>query len=341
MTQTNQNNLKVHRLPMAVYTGPQAQAISYIYGGADALGFNTGEVQYQFTPDASVLITPNSPLLAMQINNEAAWIEIPEQLLASFILPSFPELDLKSIPKNYLSLVAESGSAWILDWLESLTSWRIAITHCEQGNKANDIRRQIKRKTAKELTPISFRVQDSNGLNCAMNLYLSNANLTSLAQMMPKASVARQILPNDLPIPYSVHIGMTQLSQSETESLQIGDVLVVEKTLLNRERVGMILSDDTHYTAMIHGDTIKIESIGYDVMSTTNNHDALAVNVTFELSRSRLPLEQLNRLAPGSVLKVGKDLQAPIDLYANGKRIAIGDLVDMDGTVAVRISQIL
>jgi len=63
------------------------------------------------------------------------------------------------------------------------------------------------------------------------------------------------------------------------------------------------------------------------------------VEVTVELARMRLSLEELLLLDAGQVLTTDQALDAHVTLYAGDAAIARGELVSVDGTVGVRITQ--
>ena len=66
------------------------------------------------------------------------------------------------------------------------------------------------------------------------------------------------------------------------------------------------------------------------------------VNVTVwvELGRVEMPLGEIVKLAQGSVLKLGRPISSPVDLMAQGVRVARGEVVIVDDCFAVRIKEI-
>jgi flagellar motor switch protein FliN len=66
------------------------------------------------------------------------------------------------------------------------------------------------------------------------------------------------------------------------------------------------------------------------------------VRVWAELGRTRMPSGRVVALPGGSVVELDRDVEAPIDLYADGMRFATGRLVvTEDGGLAVRIEHVL
>jgi len=67
----------------------------------------------------------------------------------------------------------------------------------------------------------------------------------------------------------------------------------------------------------------------------------MSVPVTVSIGRTEIPVRRLLQLAPGSVLKLDKSIDAPVDLYLRDTRFATGDVVVVDGWFGVRIREIL
>jgi flagellar motor switch protein FliN len=66
------------------------------------------------------------------------------------------------------------------------------------------------------------------------------------------------------------------------------------------------------------------------------------VRVWAELGRTRMPSGRVVALPGGQVVELDRDVEAPIDLYADGMRFATGRLlVTEDGGLAVRIEHVL
>lgn len=78
-----------------------------------------------------------------------------------------------------------------------------------------------------------------------------------------------------------------------------------------------------------------------DLLSSTL--DLLAdveLEVSVELGRRRLPLSEVARLRVGSVVELDTEAGDPLVVYANGRRIAVGEAVVVDGQLGVRITSV-
>lgn len=64
------------------------------------------------------------------------------------------------------------------------------------------------------------------------------------------------------------------------------------------------------------------------------------MGVSVELGRTRMPVQQILSLIPGSIIELDRSAGAPVDVLVNGKLIAHGEVVVVDEEFAVRISEI-
>lgn len=80
-----------------------------------------------------------------------------------------------------------------------------------------------------------------------------------------------------------------------------------------------------------------------DVAETVNESllRELPVQVTCEIGRVTLSAKEVLELRPGAVLPVGRPLAGPVDLTAGGRVLARGELVDVEGEIGVRITEIV
>ena len=65
------------------------------------------------------------------------------------------------------------------------------------------------------------------------------------------------------------------------------------------------------------------------------------VPITVTIGQTSIPVSRLLQLAPGSVLKLDKTIDEPVDLYLSGTKFATGSVVVVDGCFAIKIKQII
>ena len=86
------------------------------------------------------------------------------------------------------------------------------------------------------------------------------------------------------------------------------------------------------------------EAVETDVVGAGGSIDILLdmkVPVTVTLGQTEMPVQKLLRLGPGSVFKLDKSIDEPIDLYLRDAKFATGSVVVVEGQFAVKIRQIL
>jgi flagellar motor switch protein FliN len=64
------------------------------------------------------------------------------------------------------------------------------------------------------------------------------------------------------------------------------------------------------------------------------------VKLTIELGSCQMPLREVLQLTPGSVVKLDQAAQHPVNLYANQKQIARGEVVVVNDCYGVKITEL-
>jgi len=64
------------------------------------------------------------------------------------------------------------------------------------------------------------------------------------------------------------------------------------------------------------------------------------LQISVELGRVQLPLHMVARLGRGAVVDMQKEAGSSVDICANGKVFAKGEIVSADGKLAVRILEV-
>lgn len=65
------------------------------------------------------------------------------------------------------------------------------------------------------------------------------------------------------------------------------------------------------------------------------------LQITVELGRAELPLAEVLALKPGSVVELERFPGEPLDLYANGRLVARGEIIVLNDIFGFRITDIL
>lgn len=65
------------------------------------------------------------------------------------------------------------------------------------------------------------------------------------------------------------------------------------------------------------------------------------IPVAVEVGRAQMSLEDVLKMVPGSIVALDKKAEEPVDLRVNGKLVARGEVVLVDDTYGLRITQIV
>lgn len=90
----------------------------------------------------------------------------------------------------------------------------------------------------------------------------------------------------------------------------------------------------------------QLDELGAGSRATTAPRDlrllaSIPVDVTVELGRVELPLRDLITLGEGAVFELDKASDAPVDVLVNGKLVARGEVVVIDGSLGVRVISVV
>lgn len=136
-----------------------------------------------------------------------------------------------------------------------------------------------------------------------------------------------------LRLPVSVRRGTAALLPAELESLEPGDVVVVQDPA---DGCAALVLPGGYRAAG------RLEPDGFHVAETSMSTRTPQIPVTLEveLCRIEVPLGELARLAPGAVLPLTVDRSGQVTLRAGDRAMARGELVEIDGALGVRIASL-
>ncbi len=136
-----------------------------------------------------------------------------------------------------------------------------------------------------------------------------------------------------LRLPISVRRGVASLLPAELEALEPGDFVAVQDPADGC--AALVLPGG--YRAAGHLDP---EGFRVEETSMSTRTPQIPVTLEVELCRVEVSLAELARLAPGAVLPLAVDRSGQVTLRAGDRAVARGELVDIDGTVGVRIASL-
>lgn len=172
--------------------------------------------------------------------------------------------------------------------------------------------------------------------------------LSALLRTLPvrESGPLRDILPT-VPLEVTLESGYLLLKPDEVAALAPEDVLLPEAwtapdTLTLRLRRGHGASL-TAACSVENGQAILSTPLSEEPEPSMDNTELkdIDIRLTFELERRLITVGDLEALAPGYAFALESDPSSPVTIRANGKAVARGRLVDMNGTLGVQITETL
>ncbi|MGZ3407664.1 MAG: type III secretion system cytoplasmic ring protein SctQ, partial [Polyangia bacterium] len=162
----------------------------------------------------------------------------------------------------------------------------------------------------------------------------------------------------DAHVALRLEVGRTAVARSDLSGLGDGDVILFERFGVRDARGGPVTLrlGRGGFGARLDGDALTIEehfrlnrgvsSMEFDPSQKGDAASAdqllreLPVEVVCELGRVTMSGRELLELRPGVVIPAGRPLSGPVDLTVGGRVVARGELVDVEGEIGVRITQL-
>lgn len=177
--------------------------------------------------------------------------------------------------------------------------------------------------------------------------------------------------------PLRLRVGETRASVGDVEGLERGDIVVVERAHVARDgarfagRVRLLVGAGNGVSmdgrvAESNGDeetgartlAVVVEGINRGAGREASERiemeneelrdgeagaalEGLLLTLHVELPARRISLEELSRLRAGQVLELGCRPTDPVELVADGRRVAVGELVDVEGRLGVRVTRLV
>ncbi|MEZ5824765.1 MAG: type III secretion system cytoplasmic ring protein SctQ [Geminicoccaceae bacterium] len=160
-----------------------------------------------------------------------------------------------------------------------------------------------------------------------------------------------------LPLNIAIRTGRTRLDPAGLGDLDPGDIVFADATPAEQGCFLGVVEDRLAVPLRIDGNRLVALSAAVpphrlpapwqplieDLMPDSMDQDDdrawsdVPLDVVFELQRLTLPLRDLQSLAPGQVVELGRPLSEAVDIRVRGRRIGRGELVVVQERLGVRI----
>jgi len=159
--------------------------------------------------------------------------------------------------------------------------------------------------------------------------------------------VAGPVALDDCPLRLTASIGSSRLPARLAASLQIGDAVLIDHPVLGEDgsfrlaagRWGLRVRTDGPRLVVV--ETLNATEL---TMASTDKRegaaalDDLPLELSFDLGVRSMTLGELRVLQVGQVLELERPLSEGVHIRANGRWLASGELVEIDGRMAVSIT---
>lgn len=147
-----------------------------------------------------------------------------------------------------------------------------------------------------------------------------------------------------------LEVGKTRSTLHEVKSIGVGDIVVLEKSNLNKmvlitdgQRKPFKLSPDPSLIVTMDDAQDDEQANGGQTMEdnvSQNMWDSIQVDISAEFEQVKIPLGDLRQISEGLVVDIGSVYENKIDLKVENKVIASGELVIINDRYGVRVDSI-
>lgn len=165
-----------------------------------------------------------------------------------------------------------------------------------------------------------------------------------------------------LPVWGQIWLGSTKITSSELMQLEMGDAIAIENLASSNNELKIQFAplyvtvarlNPTQYSVIykewsnpmpIDDEIALTDSVNHEVHdeehSTVESMETIPITLNFTVGKIQLPFKELQTLLIGSVIELGRQADACVQISANGKHIGTGELVDVEGRLAVELIQL-
>jgi type III secretion protein Q len=139
-----------------------------------------------------------------------------------------------------------------------------------------------------------------------------------------------------VPVPATLRIARAELDPADLARLTPGDVVALDPS--PAAGAALLLPDGVEARGRLDGDALEVDELRDPDGRPVEGPPPVVLGI--ELASVSLPLGEVARIAPGAVLGLGLDRRGLVRLRIGDRDVARGELVDVDGSVGVRITSV-
>lgn len=280
------------------------------------------------------------PCVEFEFDGRLFWLAVGAELREALVAEAFPGVSMADLPDEIAAALLEVALEPVLAVVERGLNRHITIRALVARP----------RPEARRVLPLRLLPVDGQGLAIDLALRLDPAHLETVAacfDLLPPQPAAWE----GVPVLGRCEIGATGITYAELAAARPGDLLVVERHALRERRVALRFGSVLTLEATIEGSVVTVgggsgggmtdpDRAGEQPAAALGDVEAIEVTLTFQLGRLQLTLAELRAIGEGQSFDLGRDLQAPVDILANGRLIGRGALIQIEDRVGVRIGEL-
>lgn len=198
---------------------------------------------------------------------------------------------------------------------------------------------------------LAFQLIPKNGK--VIDLYVDSQQrlIDRILERWPRTTtVARDISTDDIPVICTILGPFLEIQPDTFCELWIGDILFVDQAWLRQGNYRIRINDTFEATLKPKDDGLrlienfsKIAPRENTLMADAEEEilDDLPVIISVELARKEARISDLRKLSTGDLFPFDTSNITTVTLTANNRPLAEGDLVEIDGQIAIRLTAIL
>lgn len=246
------------------------------------------------------------------------------------------------------TIVLEAAFAEMAGIFEDATRKRFSVLSLDETGSVAD-----------HCTGFGFSVDDGEFV-CEGELWVDELGLGFLATAVRLVDIEKRAMStfDELPVQLSLDVGWTDLSFATFRQLEKRDLILLDECWIAPDsRIFLRAGRQVGLPAEIEDSRIvitgELEEIMYDDVDGDQDDDndgagdgdgagektldGIQMRVSFDLGQRSMTLGELRQLSAGYVFELGRPVRSAVNIRANGKLIGEGELVDVDGQMAVSI----
>ncbi len=258
-------------------------------------------------------------------------------------------IDPQAIPEELKTALIEDLLTPVLASLQQHLGAEVVMTEIQLGSEP---KLQVSEEAGSALFSCEFFDSQGKSLGSLLMSAVSlngqgSTEMFTLLSRLPRATSGMlSAAIAEIPITFSVCAGQMKLLQSEFLDLAMGDVLLVEdwKPSQNQAQLSFYCGNHRMMGApcrLENGNAVLIEAPHFLSDSAMESTKATDIILSFDLEKRTIPVKDLESLTPGYTFALSSETRSPVTIRANGKPIALGRLVDINGKLGVELVEAL